>query len=60
MQDILETWQAISVGNKTHKQNVVFDLNAFHLSCEDEIGHRGRDRMVIEFTTTCVISVYHH
>ena len=37
MQDILETCQAISVGNKTHKQNVVFDLNAFHLSCEDEI-----------------------
>jgi hypothetical protein len=23
-------------------------------------GRRGRDRMVIEFTTTCVISVYHH
>jgi hypothetical protein len=23
-------------------------------------GHRGRDRMVVGFTTTCVISAYHH
>jgi hypothetical protein len=23
-------------------------------------GHSGRDRMVIEFTTTCAISAYHH
>ena len=23
-------------------------------------GHRGRDRLVIGFTTTCIISVYHH
>ena len=23
-------------------------------------GHRGRDRMVVRFTTTCAISVYHH
>ena len=37
MQDILEKFQAISVGNKTHKQNVVFDLNGFHLSCQDDI-----------------------
>ena len=22
-------------------------------------GHRGRDRMVVEFTTTCAISAYH-
>jgi len=23
-------------------------------------GHRGRDRIVVGFTTTCAISVYHH
>ena len=23
-------------------------------------GHRGRDRMVVGFTTTCAISTYHH
>jgi len=23
-------------------------------------GRRGRDRMVIRFTTTCAISAYHH
>jgi len=23
-------------------------------------GCHGRDRMVVEFTTTCVISAYHH
>jgi len=23
-------------------------------------GHRGRDRMVVGFTTTCSISVYHY
>jgi len=23
-------------------------------------GHRGRDRMVVGFTTTCAISAYHH
>ena len=24
------------------------------------MGHRGHDRMVIGFTTTCAISAYHH
>ena len=24
------------------------------------VGHRGRDRMVVEFTTTCGMSTYHH
>ena len=23
-------------------------------------GHRGRDRMVVGFTTTCAITAYHH
>jgi len=23
-------------------------------------GHRGRNRMEVEFTTTCAISAYHH
>jgi len=23
-------------------------------------GHHGRDRMVVAFTTTCAITVYHH
>jgi hypothetical protein len=23
-------------------------------------GHRGRERMVVGFTTTCAISAYHH
>jgi len=23
-------------------------------------GRRGRDRMVVGFTTTCAVSVYHH
>ena len=23
-------------------------------------GHHGRDRMIVVFTTTCVISAYHH
>ena len=25
-----------------------------------EEGHRGHDRMVVEFTTNCAISTYHH
>jgi hypothetical protein len=28
----------------------------FHSSCD----HRGGDRMVVEFTTTCAISAYYH
>jgi hypothetical protein len=31
----------------------------FHLHKYDR-GHRGRDRMVVGFTTTCTISVYHY
>jgi len=32
----------------------------YHLSPPTKRGNRGRDRMVVGFTTTCAISVYHH
>ena len=31
-----------------------------HVISNNIRGRRGRDRMVVGFTTTCAISVYHH
>jgi hypothetical protein len=36
--------------------NTAFQLFPLKLICNS----RGRDRMVVGFTTTCAISVYHH
>ena len=40
----------------TNSENVksVYNVNVFLR------GRRGRDRMVVGFTTTCAISTYHH
>jgi hypothetical protein len=35
-------------------------LNHFLRMTEEEGGHRGHDRMVVGFTTTCAIRAYHH
>jgi hypothetical protein len=32
----------------------------YQLSCNPNKGSRGRDRMVVGFTTTNAISAYHH
>jgi hypothetical protein len=37
MQANPEKFQAISIGRKTHDKNVMFNLNGFSLSCEDEV-----------------------
>ena len=37
MQANPETFQAISIGRKTHDKNVMFNLNGISLSCEDEV-----------------------
>jgi hypothetical protein len=29
--------QEIAIGNKTHKQNIVFDLNGSKINCDDEV-----------------------
>jgi hypothetical protein len=38
-----------------------FCLSDYIIYCQ-EVGHHGRDRMVVVFTTTCTcaISAYHH
>jgi hypothetical protein len=41
----------------------VFDVFCKHGCCYFFVirsGRRGRDRMVVGFTTTCTISIYHH
>jgi hypothetical protein len=35
-----------------HVKRIIFQLT--------NRGHRGRDHMVVEFTTTCAINAYHH
>jgi hypothetical protein len=37
MQANPERFQAISVGNKTHNKNIVFNFNGIKISCEDEV-----------------------
>jgi hypothetical protein len=37
MQANPDKFQAISIGNKTHKQNIVFDLNGSKINCDDEV-----------------------
>jgi hypothetical protein len=42
---------------------MVFNANfnyIFYEFSKETRGRRGRDRMVVGFTTTCAISVYHH
>jgi len=33
---------------------------SLHYYVINVLGHRGRDRIVVRFTTTCAISAYHH
>jgi hypothetical protein len=44
------------------KYNGNIQCNSFapHLFCELSGSRRGRDRMVVEFTTTCEISANYH
>jgi hypothetical protein len=35
-------------------------LKYFVYFCHIDMGRRGRDHMVVGFTTICVISAYHH
>ena len=37
MQANPDKFQAIAIGNKTHKQNIVFDLNGSKINCDDEV-----------------------
>ena len=37
--------------------NKSFDINVYSWGTRDRRGH---DRMVVEFTSTCAISAYHH
>jgi hypothetical protein len=37
MQANSDKFQAIAIGNKTHKQNIVFDLNGSKINCNDEV-----------------------
>ena len=37
MQANPEKFQAIAIGNKTHKQNIVFNLNGNSIKCDDEV-----------------------
>ena len=38
-------------------KTITLSTSAF-LGCRE--GHRGHDRMVVRFTTTCAMSAYHH
>ena len=49
----------------TVKVSLLIQSNIPHLppQCNDFLYYRGchsRDRMVVEFTTTCALSAYHH
>ena len=37
MQANPEKFQAISIGKKTHTQNITFNLNGFNIKCDDEV-----------------------
>jgi hypothetical protein len=37
MQANPDKFQAIAIGSKTHKQNIVFDLNGSKINCDDEV-----------------------
>ena len=37
MQAHTENVQAIAIGNKTHKQNITFNLNGNNIKCENEV-----------------------
>ena len=37
MQANPDKFQSIAIGNKTHKQNIVFDLNGSKINCDDEV-----------------------
>jgi hypothetical protein len=37
MQANPDKFQAISIGNTTHKQKIVFDLNGSKINCDDEV-----------------------
>jgi hypothetical protein len=32
-----DKFQAIAIGNTTHKQKIVFDLNGSKINCDDEV-----------------------
>ena len=42
------------------RKKVVDTLNKAVQDMNERFGHRSRDRMVVGFTTTYAISVYHH
>jgi hypothetical protein len=53
----------LKIGSTICPDNVLFTpAFPFHnsLGLLESGGHRGRDRMVVAFTTTCAISAYHH
>jgi hypothetical protein len=57
-QSVANDWQTLS-------HNVIIESLCFVINSNVKYqvakrGHRGRDRMVVEFTTTCAISAYHH
>jgi hypothetical protein len=37
MQANIEKFQAIAIGNKTHKLNVPFNSNGNNIKCDDEV-----------------------
>jgi hypothetical protein len=37
MQANPEQFQAIAIGNKTHKQNITFNLNGNNIKCDEEV-----------------------
>ena len=39
MQANTEKFQAIAIGNKTHKQNIAFNLNGNNIKCDEEVNY---------------------
>ena len=37
MQANLEKFQAMAIGNQTHKHNITLNLNGCNISCDDEV-----------------------
>jgi hypothetical protein len=54
----VEPWERSGPSNNGSNYYILFKcVKLFHLCCR---GRRGRDRMVVGFTTTYAISAYHH
>jgi sugar phosphate permease len=52
--DLLFGWKHVALKHFSHIQVLV------HMNVTLYRGLRGRDHIVVRFTTTCTISVYHH